>query len=126
MSSGGTDDDGPARPAPKTVKPKTGKGSEGGGTGSGAGACNIVERTKINSPDRTVRATLRDNDILDVVYDPGPPKRLLARTSGGSTLGSITSPSMPQIIQCIISGYQYEAVVLTLSGGLVEVQVQPK
>jgi len=126
MSSGGPEDDGPVRPAPKAVKPKTGKSSEGGGTGAGSGACNIIERTKINSPDPTVRATLRQNDVLDVAYEPGPPKRLLARTSAGSTLGSITSPSMPQLIQCIISGYEYEAVVLTLSGGMVEVQVQPK
>jgi hypothetical protein len=124
MSSGGRDDDGPVRPTPKAVKPKTGRGSEGGG--ADAGACNILERTKINSPDPTVRATLRESDVLDVVYEPGPPKRLLARTSAGSTLGSITSPSMPQLIQCIISGYGYEAVVLTISGGMVEVQVQPK
>ena len=126
MSSGGRDDDGPVRPTPKAVKPKTGKGSEGGGTGGGAGACNIIERTKINSPDPTVKSTLRVNDVLGVVYDPGPPKRLLVRTSAGSTLGSITSPSMPQLIQCIINGYEYEAIVLGLTGGMVEVQVQPK
>jgi len=124
MSSGGPQDDDPVRKTPKAVKPKGGKSSEGGETG--AGVCNIVERTKINSPDATVRSTLRQNDVLDIVYDSGPPKRLLARTSGASILGSITSPSMPQLIQCIMSGYEYEAVVLTLSGGMVEVQVQPK
>ncbi len=124
MSSGGPDDSDPVRPQAKEIKPKKGKGSDGGGTG--AGACNIVERTKINSPDPTVRATLRQNDILDVDYDAGPPKRLLARTTSGSTLGSITSPSMPQLIQCIISGYRYEAVVLAISGGMIEVQVQPR
>jgi hypothetical protein len=124
MSSGGPDDTEPVRPPAKQIKPKKGKGSGGGATG--ADTCNIVERTKVNSPDPTVRATLRQNDILDVVYDAGPPKRLLARTTSGSTLGSITSPSMPQLIQCILSGYRYEAVVLAISGGMIEVQVQPR
>ncbi|MGY4167537.1 hypothetical protein [Bradyrhizobium sp. USDA 4529] len=123
MSSGGGgggDDDSP-RPAPKPVKPKKGA-TDTGGAGD---PCNIVERTKVNSPDRTVAATLRRDDVLAVEYDPGPPKRLIVRAASGAVLGSITSPAMPQLIQCIMGGYGYEAIVLTVAGGMIEVQVQP-
>lgn len=122
MSSGGGgggDDDSP-RPARRPVKPK--KGADTGGAGD---PCNIIERTKVNSPDRTVAATLRRDDVLTVEYDAGPPKRLIVRAASGSVLGSITSPSMPQLIQCIIGGYGYEAVVISIAGGMIEVQVQP-
>ena len=122
MSSGGPDDPNP-RPPAKPVAPK----KKGGGGGSGGSdQCNIVERTNINSPDRTVKATLRTNDVLEVEYVAGPPKKLLVKTASGATLGSITSASMAQIIQCILAGYAYEAIVLAISGGLIEVQVQPK
>ncbi len=124
MSSGGPSDPDP-RPPAKPVAPKK-KGGGGGGDPGRSNQCNIVERTNVNSPDRTVKATLRANDVLHVEYDAGPPKKLLVKTASGATLGSITSPSMAQIIQCILAGYIYEAVVLTITGGLIEVQVQPK
>ena len=123
MSSGGPSDPDP-RPAAKPVLPKK-KGGNGDGPG-GSHNCNIVERTNVNSPDRTVKATLRTNDVLEVEYVAGPPKKLLVKTTSGATLGSITSASMAQIIQCILAGYTYEAIVLGSTGGLVEVQVQPK
>jgi hypothetical protein len=51
---------------------------------------------------------------------------LVAQTSAGGTVGSITSPSMPQIIQCITqSGNQYEAEVRSIRGGLCQVEVRP-
>lgn len=124
MSSGGGPSDSDPRPAAKPVAPKK-RGGDGGGS-AGSNECDIVERTNVNSPDRTVRATLRTNDVLGVEYVAGPPKKLLVKTSSGATLGSITSASMAQIIQCILAGYKYEAIVLSISGGLIEVQVQPK
>lgn len=123
MSSGGGRDDEPIRTPARPVKVKSGKGGAGD---VAENPCNIVERTKVNSPDRTVAATVRKNDVLEVEYDQGPPKRLLVRTSSRSILGSITSPSMPQIIQCIISGHAYEALILSIAGGMIEIQVQPK
>jgi hypothetical protein len=120
VSSGGPPDDDP-RPSPRTPKPKGGDGS-----GGGDNACDIVERTKVNSPDRTVAVTVRDGDELSVAYESGPPRKLLVRTASGATLGSITSPSMAQIIQCILSGYEYVAVVLSISGGMIEVRIEPK
>ena len=48
------------------------------------------------------------------------------KTTSGATLESITSASMAQIIQCILAGYACEAIVLAISGGPIEVQIQPK
>jgi len=125
--NGGGNDDTPLRPAARPVPVAPGPGGTGGGGGAPAGTpCHIVERTKVNSPDPTVRSTLRNGDILSLEYDPGPPKRLLVRTAAGAILGSITSPSMPQLIQCIGAGFQYDVVILSILGGLIDVQVQPR
>ena len=125
--NGGGGDDAPLRPAAKPVPVAPRPGGQGDGVGAPVGSpCHIVERTKVNSPDPTVRATLRNGDTLSLEYDPGPPKRLLVRTPAGAILGSITSPSMPQLIQCIGAGFAYDVVVLGILGGLIDVQVQPR
>ncbi|WP_139221362.1 hypothetical protein [Bosea sp. OK403] len=125
-SSGNSDeDDKPLRPAAHPVAIPSKSGSGGGAGGGVDTPCNIIERTKINSPDATVAATLRPNDVLRLAYEAGPPKRLLVKTARDLTLGAITSQSMPQLIQCLISGVQYDVVVLSIAGGLIDVQVQP-
>lgn len=125
MSSGDSGDDpGPIRPAPKPVAVKKKGGQDSGA--SGDPNCSIIEQTKINSPDPTVRATLREKDVLSLDYDAGPPKRLLAKTEAGAILGSITSSSMPQLIRCILAGYEYDVIILSIKGGLVDVQIQPR
>lgn len=118
MSSGGSDDN-PRPPASKT--PKGG----GGGGGDPNDACAIFERTRLNSPDKTVLATLRVNDVLKLELKDGRPVLLLAVDSRGRTAGSITSPKLPQIIACIRQGRAYEAEVQTLNGAICEVQIRP-
>ena len=120
------------RPEPKTpAKPKPkGKNGDIGGTGGGGGGepdpCAIVEVTNLNSVDKSVLATIRPGDVLQIVFLVGPPRRLIAQTSGGQVVGSITSPSMLQLIVCITqSGRQYEATVLSIRGALVQVEVKP-
>ncbi len=122
-SSGGSD----WRPTPKpTSRPKT------GGEGDGSGQvppepCNIDETTTLNSVDRTVIAGLRVGDVLDVVFQAGPPQRLVAQTSAGAFAGSITSPSMLQIIQCINqAGVTYVADVASVRGAQWQVRVRPR
>jgi len=74
------------RPAPR---PTPGGGGGGGGAGGRDNPCNIVEITNLNSVDPAVVAGLRPNDSLTVVYQPGPPQRLVAATAAGTTAGSI-------------------------------------
>lgn len=124
MSGGGGGGGDSWRPDPKpTIRPTVGEGDEGGGQPD---PCAISEVTNLNSVDRSVLATVRAGDTLPVVYLPGAPRRLVAQTGTGSVVGSITSPLMPQFINCITqSGRTYEAVVLSIRGGQCQVQVQP-
>lgn len=98
----------------------------GGGDGGPDDPCNIIEVTSLNSVDRAVAATLREGDELFLVYEPGPPQRLVANSAANVTAGSITSPSMLQLIQCIIAGTAYVALVLTVRGAQVQVRIQPR
>lgn len=115
MSGGGGGDD-TWRPIPKP--PKT--GGEGGG---GDDPCAIHEVTTINSPDRTVLATLRVGEVLDLILDNGPPRRLLARTAGGQIAGSITSPSLAQLIRCMQDDVAYGLEILSLRGAVCQVRI---
>jgi hypothetical protein len=117
------------RPWRPKVRPVTGPEKEGGGGGGGAtpDACNIRETTPLNSVNRTVITGLRAGDRLAVVFEPGPPQRLVARTAADVVAGSITSASMLQIIRCILQeGVEYEAEVLSVRGASCMVRVQPK
>ncbi len=108
----------PTRPQPGTA-----------GAGSGAvvpDVCNISEVTSLNSANRTVLATLRADDVLDVVFQTGPPQRLVAQTAQKAIAGSITSASMLQIIQCIQSGVSYQAVVLSVRGAQCQIRIEPR
>jgi hypothetical protein len=69
---------------------------------------------------------IRVGDSLDVVVLPGPPQRLVAIEKNGATVGSITSRSMLQLIQCIQSGRLYSANVLIIHSGICKVKVRSK
>ena len=101
---------------------------EHGGTSGQDGSasrdpCDITEVTTLNSPDRTVLATLRDADVLVIQLQDG--RRLLAK-HGDRVAGSVTSASHARILQCMRQGREYEAVVLSVRGGACQVRLQPK
>jgi hypothetical protein len=117
MSGGGSNSSSDWRPSPS---------SEGAGKGGAKDPCDVVETTALNSPVKAVLSGLKDGDILDVVYQAGPPQRLVAE-SQGQIAGSITSPSMLQIIRCIsVNDKQYVAIVLSVRGAICQVRIQPK
>ncbi len=95
----------------------------GGPAGGASDPCAIVETTAINSPDRAILGTLRIGDLLAIELVMGPPRRLVARASVGIA-GSITSPSLPQLIQCMQAGNHYVAEVLALRGAVCQVRVR--
>lgn len=115
------------RPEPKPIsRPKPrGEGDEAGGGVTPPAPCDITEVTNLNSVNRTAVTGLRPGDQLDVVFQAGPPQRLVAQTKAGTVVGSITSPSMLQIIQCIQAGYTYVAVVLSVRGAQCQVRIEP-
>jgi hypothetical protein len=76
--------------------------------------------------DANVLGTVHVGDALPLVFLQGPPRRLVVQNGTGQIVGSITSPSMLQLILCISqSGRQYEATVLSIRGGLCQVEVRP-
>lgn len=132
MSGGGGGGGDTWRPDPKPVVKSPGIGSGGKAPGGGSGGdgqpdpCAISEITSLNSVDRVVLATVQPGDVLDVVYASGPPRRLIVKTAKGSIVGSITSPSMPQLIQCITQAdREYKADVLSIRGAVCQTRVRP-
>lgn len=86
----------------------------------------MIEVTALNSPDKDVISGLSEGDVLGVRYEVGPPQRLVA-LKGSQVAGSITSPSMLQIIRCIRErDREYVAIVLNIRGAICQVRVQPK
>jgi hypothetical protein len=114
MTGGGGGDDTWRRPA---------KPVGGGGPPTGDDPCAIDEITTINSPDRTVLGAVRVGDTLALVLEMGPPRRLLAHAAGGRVAGSITSPSLAQIIVCIQAGVAYGLEVLSVRGAVCLVRI---
>ena len=51
---------------------------------------------------------------------------MLARTADGRTAGSITAGQMLRLLECIEGGTDYVAVVLSVTGGSVQVEVRPE
>lgn len=112
------------RPEPKVPVPEPKGGAGGAGGGVSGDPCVIEELTSLNSVSPTALRNVRSGTLLDVVFLPGPPQRLVAQDSTGQTVGSITSRSMLQIIECIQSGRQYVAEVLGIQGGSCQVRVR--
>ncbi len=123
-SGGGGGDWRPVQKAPVQEPVKKGAG-DGGGAGVPVDPCAISERTTLNSVNRAILTAVRGGDLLDVVYEAGPPQRLVAQANG-SIVGSITGPSMLQFIQCMLNGRQYVAEVIGIQGGTCQVLVRPK
>ena len=124
MSGGGNGRDDGYIPTPAPVRPsKTGSG--GGGEG-GPDPCDIVEIVPLNSPQSVVIATLNVGDVLTVNLNrAGPNPVLEVVASGGRRAGALTHRNHVRIIGCINAGRTYQAVVMNITGGSVEVRVEP-
>lgn len=86
--------------------------------------CNIVERTPLNSPKPAVVGTLVPSDVLDVDFDPTG--TTVVAKKGGAIAGSLTPHNLAELIDCMSRGRKYKAIVLKVSGGLVELEIRPK
>ena len=87
--------------------------------------CNITERANLNSVDASVVSALGVGDSLIVELQEGTTPRVLIRVSNGEVAGSITSRKIVTIIECLRSGFAYAAEVKSISGGLVEIEINP-
>ncbi len=104
-------------------------GSPGGGGGggpitpSGTDCSRLIIRTPLSSPKPKVVAKLKKGDQLEVVAQSaaGP---AIVQTKKGEEAGSITS-RLAELLRCIEEGYSYTATVISITGGIVEVEIRP-
>jgi len=87
----------------------------------------FVEKTPLSSPKAAVLKKLKPGDILDVVLQANVDKTsTVVAAKNMQVAGSIISARSPQLIRCLKEGYEYEAKVLELTGGLCTVEVRTK
>lgn len=103
----------------------TGGGASGGfGGGSSAGgadSCVLHFNTVLASPDPAEVAALSIGDVLNILIQDAPPA-VTACAPDGRIVGGITQEAL-RLRTCIQQGYAYEAEILSISGGAVQVQV---
>jgi hypothetical protein len=95
-----------------------------GGSGSGGWAptapsnsCErIAFRATLNSPQPAVIATLKVGDVLDVVLQTVPTNAVIAEFNG-LLAGALTGTQVNALVNCLQNGYQYNATVVSISGG---------
>lgn len=102
-----------------------GKAGGGGGSGGGVDKCAIYERAVLASPVASVIATLNAGDPLTVELETAPRNRIVVKTAAGLVAGAITSVRLVDMIECMSEGYAYAAEVVSISGGRVEVDINP-
>lgn len=98
------------------------RGEDGGGDDK----CAIVERTVLNSPVQSVVSRLSEGSILLIRLETTPRLRVIAVDEAtGEAAGAITSPRLVDFIECLQNDYAYEAIVRSVSGGRVEIEIRP-
>ena len=92
------------------------------GTSSSFDCASIIERTILNSPNPAVLSSLNVGDILilELASVRGP----LYAKHNSEIAGSITSAILAQLIQCINEGYQYIAIIQSITGGRCSVEIR--
>lgn len=100
-----------------------------GGSSGGGGpeipetdCTRISEKTVLNSPVPDVVSSLTKGEALNVKVLNGT--SLVAVTEDGDIAGALTPPLLPRIVECIEEGFEYVAIVLSVSGGECRVHVK--
>lgn len=100
-------------------------GGDGGGAGGGLDKCSFIERTILNSPNPDVVSKFAGGEILSVVLEAQPRKRVVVKTVTGNLAGAVTSTRLVDIIECLEAGFGYEAEIISILGGRIEIEVRP-
>jgi hypothetical protein len=89
-------------------------------------SCNKVRSAPLNSPQPGVADKLSVNDRLYVYLDKSSGRAILqVRDRTGRVAGSLTFLGHLALIECIEQGYSYEAVVMVISGGAIQLRIEP-
>jgi hypothetical protein len=83
----------------------------------------LTFQAAVNSPQPAVIAKLTVGAVLDVVA--GATGQTVVVEFVGQVAGVLTGIHVSQLANCIASGFQFQAVVVQLQGGLCVVKVSP-
>jgi hypothetical protein len=78
----------------------------------------------VNSPKPDVISHLTVGDVLNVALNPEGQGVVLGHN--GQLAGSIVGSHVVQLVNCINSGFDYQATVVQLNGGHCVVRIDPK
>jgi hypothetical protein len=80
-------------------------------------------RTSIASP-QPAASGVGVGDVLEVALDPGPPAVIQVLDAESNVVGSIIT-HIPDLLRCIQDGFTYEAEVVAIEGGDLQIAVHP-
>lgn len=120
-SGGGRDDGFPSVPSARP----TGGGGTGGGAGGNEDPCAIIQMAPLNSPRPVIVNTLAVGDSLEISLNESSGRPVIEVVSGAGVAGALTHTGHVKLIDCIRQGRSYVAIVISKSGGAVDLQVQP-
>lgn len=109
--------------------------SGGGGGGGGAGpgfpeqgepvdCADLTFATTLSDPIPEVVDDLKEGDVLAVELRTEP-RRISVVDGDGRDAGAIATQQWDRLLECLQSGNEYEAEVLSVDGGAVRVRVGP-
>ncbi|MEW6070909.1 MAG: hypothetical protein AB1485_09850 [Candidatus Thermoplasmatota archaeon] len=100
-------------------------GSDAGGYSSTHSPCDELNfEASLASPQSEVVSRLRKGDILSVELRSSNGKNFIAALSNNEIAGSIIE-RVADLVRCIQEGNTYEAEVLSIRGGAVNILVRP-
>lgn len=124
MSGSGRDRD--DYPVQRPKRPSDGQPQDGanGREPEDRDPCDIVQQAPLNSPKADVIETISVGDVLAVSLNLRGDRPVLEVVSSAGVAGALTHRGHLRVIQCIEDGREYKAVVLSISGGVVQVRVE--
>lgn len=102
----------------------SGTGFSGNGAGSNVSCEDIVIHTQLASPKASVIVKISKGDILEIESENNPMNQpLIVAKFKGNIAGGITHSSMFRLLDCIKSGTEYNAEVLSVNLGIVKIKI---
>lgn len=91
------------------------------------GPCDRVQvETALQSPNPDVLVNIRKDDELELQLRAVGNRHGVMVLKDGAVAGSLVFASLQKLVECMQSGYQYVAQVITISGPACRLRIRPK
>lgn len=100
-------------------------GSGGGGGGDELSCDSLIEQTIIASPVANAISRLVKGDVLHLVLSSNDKPPVRAEMNDGTFVGTVMPTFLVKLVDCMQEGAMYHAVVLSIAGGAVTVEIRP-